>query len=55
MLELVCKRSGDHKVPKKKLKHETMGSRKCECLFKLRGYFTKELNDWNLAEWNSQP
>lgn len=28
MLELVCERSGEHKVPKTKVKHEGMGSRK---------------------------
>jgi len=36
MLELVCERSGEHKVPKKKLKHEATISRKCGCLFELR-------------------
>jgi len=43
MLELVCERSGDHEVPKKKLKHEAIRSRKCACLFKLSGYFSKKL------------
>ena len=28
MLELVCERSGKHKVPKKKVKHKATGSRK---------------------------
>ena len=44
MVELVCERSGDHKVPKKKLKHEATRSRKCGCMFKLRGYVNRELN-----------
>jgi len=29
MLELVCERSDDHKVLKRKVKHEATGSRKC--------------------------
>jgi len=33
MVRLVCERSGAHKVPKKKTKHETTGSRKCGCMF----------------------
>jgi len=32
MLELVCERSGEHKVSKTKVKHEATGSRKCGCL-----------------------
>jgi hypothetical protein len=44
MLELVCERSGEHKVPKKKLKLEATRSRKCGCLFKLRGCVVKEDN-----------
>jgi len=35
---MVCERSGEHKVQKRKVKHEATGSRKCGCLFKLRGY-----------------
>ncbi|AES88530.2 hypothetical protein MTR_4g057300 [Medicago truncatula] len=52
MLKLVCERSGEHKVPKKSLKHEATGSRKCGCLFKLRGYVVKEENTWKLAIFN---
>ena len=37
MLKLVCERSGEHKVLKTKVKHEATRSRKCECLFKVRG------------------
>jgi len=29
MLELVCERSSEHKVPNRKVKHEVTGSRKC--------------------------
>jgi len=52
MLELVCERTGEHKVPKKKLKHVATGSRKCECLFKVRGYVVKEENAWKLTILN---
>jgi hypothetical protein len=52
MLELVCERSGKHKVSKKKLKHVVAGSRKCECLIKARGYVVKEENVWKLAILN---
>jgi hypothetical protein len=52
MLELVCERSGEHKVPKKKLKHVATGSRKCGCLFKVRGYVAKEESTWKLAILN---
>jgi len=38
MLELVCERSGEHKVPKTKVKHEATRSRKCGCLLKVHGY-----------------
>ncbi|KEH33375.1 hypothetical protein MTR_3g437000 [Medicago truncatula] len=44
MLELVCERSGEHKLPKTKVKHEATGSRKCGCLFKVRGYVLRENN-----------
>ncbi|XP_039683854.1 uncharacterized protein [Medicago truncatula] len=52
MLELVYERSGEHKVSKRKVKHETTGSRKCGCLFKVRGYVVKEDNAWKLAILN---
>jgi len=52
MLELVCERSGEHKVPKTKVKHEATGSRKCGCLFKVRGYVVGEDNAWKLAILN---
>jgi len=42
----------EHKVPKKKLKHEATRSRKCGCLFKVRGYVVKEKNTWKLAIFN---
>ena len=52
MLELVCERSGEHKVPKKKVKQEATRSRKCGCLFKVRGYVVMEDNAWKLAILN---
>jgi len=45
MLQLVCERSGDHKVPKKRSKHETTGSRKCGCMFMVRGYLCRQTNN----------
>jgi len=51
-LELVCERSGEHKVPNTKVKHEATGSRKCGCLFKVRGYVVREDNAWRLAILN---
>jgi hypothetical protein len=52
MLELVCERSDDHKVPKKKLKYEATGSRKCGCMSKLHGYVSRELKAWKLTILN---
>ncbi|KEH34176.1 hypothetical protein MTR_3g462670 [Medicago truncatula] len=52
MLELVCERSDEQKVQKKKLKHEATRSRKWGCLFKVRGYVVKEENTWNSAILN---
>ena len=48
MLDLVCERSGEHKVLKKKLKYKATGSRKYGCLFNVRGYIVKEENAWKL-------
>jgi len=42
MLQLVCERSGDQKVPKKRSNHETTGSRKCGCMFMVRGYLSRQ-------------
>jgi len=53
MLELVCERSDEHKVPKRKVKHEATRSRKCGCLFKVREYVIREDNAWKLAILNS--
>ena len=44
MLELVCERSSEHKLPKRKVKHDATGSRKCGCLFKVREYVVRENN-----------
>jgi len=52
MLELMCERGGDHKVHKKRLKHESTWSRKCWCMFKLCGYVRKEAKDWKLVILN---
>jgi hypothetical protein len=46
MLELICERSGEHKVPNKKLKREITRTIKCGCLFKVRAYVVTELNAW---------
>jgi len=48
MLQLVCERSGDDKLPKKRLKHEATDSRKCGCMFMLCGYLSRKTNDWRL-------
>jgi len=52
MLELVCEWSSEHKVPKRKVKHEATRSRKCGCLFKVCGYAVREDNAWKLAILN---
>lgn len=48
ILRLVCERSGAHKVPKKKPKHATTGSRKCGCLFMISGYQSTQTKEWGL-------
>jgi len=35
-------------VLEKKPKHETMGSRKCGCMFMVTGYLSKQTNEWSL-------
>ncbi|AES97822.1 hypothetical protein MTR_5g060510 [Medicago truncatula] len=52
MLELVCEQSGEHKVPKKKVKHEATESRKYGCLFKVHGYMVVDENAWKSAILN---
>jgi len=46
-----CERSGEYKPPKTRKKPNLQGtsSRKCECLFRLRGFFEKDTNDWWIA------
>jgi len=46
-----CERSGEYKPPKtrKKPNLEGTGSRKCECLFRLHGFFEKDIKDWWIA------
>ncbi|KEH23062.1 hypothetical protein MTR_7g065910 [Medicago truncatula] len=50
-LTMQCERSGIYKPPKtrKKLNLEGISSRKCNCLFRLKGFFDKDTNDWWLA------
>jgi hypothetical protein len=36
---LACERGGAYKPTRKKLKKEGLGTRKCGCSFRLRGYF----------------
>jgi len=48
MLQLVCERSGAPKVSKKNPKHETTNSKKCGCMFMVRGYLSRKTNEWNL-------
>ena len=46
-----CESSGIYKPPKtrKKPNLEGIDSRKCNCPFKLKGFFDKDTNDWWLA------
>ena len=46
-----CERSGIYKPPKtrKKPNLEGIGSRKCNCPFRLKGFFDKDRNDWWIA------
>jgi len=50
-LTMQCERSGIYKSRKtrKKLNLEGIGSRKCNCPFRLKDFFDKETNDWWLA------
>jgi len=50
-LTMQCERSGIYRPPKmrKKSNLEGIGSRKCNCSFRLKGFFDKETNDWWLA------
>ena len=50
-LTMQCERSGIYKPPKTKKKPNLEGirSRKCNCLFRLKGFFGKDTNDWWLA------
>jgi len=50
-LTMQCERSGIYKSPKtrKKPNLEGFGSRKCNCPFRLKGFFDKDTNDWWLA------
>jgi len=54
MLTLQCERNGVYKLPKmkKKLKLEGTYLRKCDCSFKMRGYFDKKTNECWLAILN---
>ena len=48
MFMLQCERSGVYKLPKmkKKLKLEGTGSSKCDCSFRMCGYFEKKTNEF---------
>ncbi|KEH35041.1 FAR1 DNA-binding domain protein [Medicago truncatula] len=50
-MTMQCERSGEYKPPKtrKKLKFEGTGSRKCNCLFKLKCFFEKKTQEWWIA------
>jgi len=50
-LTMQCERSGIYKPPKtrKKPNLESIGSRKCNCPFRLKGFFDKDTNDWWLG------
>jgi len=51
ILEMQCERSGEYKPPKtrKKPSLKGMDSRKCECMFRLKGFFDKDTKDWWIA------
>ncbi|GAU16259.1 hypothetical protein TSUD_298910 [Trifolium subterraneum] len=49
---LQCERSGKYVPPTKKLKFDCMGTRKCGCPFRLRGYYTKETKLWHMTVVN---
>ncbi|CAJ2661628.1 iron-regulated transcriptional activator AFT2-like [Trifolium pratense] len=51
-LVLECERSGKYVPAKKKLKSDSSGTRKCECPFRLRGYYNKETKLWRLTVVN---
>jgi len=50
-MTMQCERSGEYKPPKtrKKLKLEGTGSRKCNCLFRLKCFFENKTQDWWIA------
>ena len=50
-LTMQCERSGTYKPPKtrKKPNLEGIGSRKCQCLFRLKFFFDKDTDDWWIA------
>jgi len=50
-LMMQCEWSGIYKPPKarKKPNLESIGSRKCNCPFRLKGFFVKDTNDWWVA------
>jgi hypothetical protein len=45
---LGCERGGVYKEPKRKLKRDDTATRKCECPFRLRGYFLSS-QEWKLS------
>ncbi|XP_045821872.1 iron-regulated transcriptional activator AFT2-like [Trifolium pratense] len=51
-LVLECERGGKYVPAKKKLKSDSFGTRKCECPFRLCGYYNKETKLWRLTVAN---
>ncbi|GAU33347.1 hypothetical protein TSUD_166120 [Trifolium subterraneum] len=49
---LECERSGKYVPPKKKLKVDSTGTRKCGCPFRLCGYYAKETKLWHMTVVN---
>ncbi|AES97156.1 transcription factor AFT [Medicago truncatula] len=48
-LTMQCERNGEYKPPKTRKKSKRTGSRKCQCPFRLRGFFEKDTNGWWIA------
>jgi alpha-glucosidase len=46
---LVCERSGTYVLKGKKLKKEKTETRKCQCPFRLRGYFHRTDGKWHMT------
>jgi hypothetical protein len=51
--KLVCEQSETYVSKDKKLKMEKTGTRKCQCPFRLRGYFHQTDRKWHMTVVNS--